>query len=193
FKKVIGIGHSAGSAMLNFGAIVEGPQSPFDGLILTAELITEPDSTPPSTIPPVLPAREDTPLRWGALDPDYVTTSNRTIFYPADPATFSPRMIVLDNLIKDVGSTSTGSQIPTSSLITQYTGPVAKVVGSEDQFFCAGTGRCGDVVALTALERVVWPAAKSFDVVVAEGSGHDLNLDFKADGPFNTFVHFVDQ
>ena len=50
-----------------------------------------------------------------------------------------------------------------------------------------------DVAALTAAERVFWPAAQSFELVVAQGSGHDLNLDFFAEGPFSTFVGFVDQ
>ncbi|KAJ7648385.1 Alpha/beta hydrolase family-domain-containing protein [Mycena polygramma] len=190
FKKVIGIGHSAGSAMLTFGAIVEGAQSPFDGLVLTGLLINEPGS-PPAL--PLTPARDDTPLRWSALDPAYVTTSNRSLFYPADPNSFSPRMRVFDNFTKDVGPMATLLQGATSSLPAQFAGPVAKVVGSEDQLFCAGTGRCGDVAALTAAERAVWPAAKSFDVVVAPGSGHDLNLDFMADGPFGTFVGFVEQ
>jgi alpha-beta hydrolase superfamily lysophospholipase len=38
FKKVIGIGHSAGSVLLNFDALAEGPQSPFDGLIMKGTL-----------------------------------------------------------------------------------------------------------------------------------------------------------
>ncbi|KAJ7648380.1 hypothetical protein DFH06DRAFT_997409 [Mycena polygramma] len=189
FVKIIGVGHSAGSAMLAFGAIVEGAQSPFDGLILSGLLIIEPGSIP---APPGLgSARDDTPARWGTLDPGYVTTSNRTLYYPANPRSFSPRMMVFDNFTKDVGSMSVLLQAPTSSLTTQYTGPVVKVMGSADQQFC-GTGRCEDVGALTATERAVWPAAKSFDIVVTQESGHDLNLDFMADVSFGTFVRFVD-
>ncbi|KAJ7648740.1 hypothetical protein DFH06DRAFT_1476220 [Mycena polygramma] len=174
FKKVIGIGHSAGSIMLNFGAIVEGPHSPFDGLILTGELIVKPgDKQTMLGLPD--PARDDTPLRWGTLDPALLTSHD------------------FDDFTKDVGAISIGFQQPTTSLTTQFPGPVAKVVGSEDQLFCAGNIRCVDVAALTAAERVVWPAAKSFEVVVAQGSGHDLNLDFMARGPFNTLVDFVNQ
>ncbi|KAJ6476839.1 hypothetical protein C8R45DRAFT_873181, partial [Mycena sanguinolenta] len=190
FRKVIGIGHSAGSIMLNFGAIVEGAQSPFDGFILTGELIIEPGAQVPGT---QVPARDDTPLRWGDLDPDYVTFANRSMFYPPDPTSFSPRMLIFDNFTKDVGSLATGLQAGANSLMTHYTGPVAKVIGSEDQLYCVGSGRCVDVAALTAAEHVLWPKAQSFDVVVAQGSGHDLNLDFFAEGPFNTFVHFVEQ
>ncbi|KAJ7877771.1 Alpha/beta hydrolase family-domain-containing protein [Mycena leptocephala] len=193
FKKVIGIGHSAGSALLNVDAIVEGPRSPFDGLILTASLVVEPGEMPPvSTIPS---ARHVDPVRWGALDPAYITTtpSNRSIFYPADTTAFSPRMFIFDYFTKDVGSMSSFLQIAIMSLTTRYTGPVAKVVGSEDQLFCLGTGRCVDVTALTAAERILWPDARSFEVVVAEGGGHALNLDFFAQGPFNTLVNFVNQ
>jgi pimeloyl-ACP methyl ester carboxylesterase len=191
FKKIIGIGHSVGSGLLHFGAIVEGARSLFDGLILTGWLIPDPGAQPP--LSSIASARDDDPLRWGALDPAYITRDDRTLFYPTNPTAFSPRMLIFDGLTKDVGSVSTFLQAPTSSLMTRYTGHVVKVVGSEDQLFCAGTGRCVDVAALTASERVLWPAAQSFEIVVAQGSGHDLNLDFFAEGPFNTFVDFVHQ
>ncbi|KAJ7494936.1 hypothetical protein FB451DRAFT_1076754 [Mycena latifolia] len=186
FKKIIGIGHSAGSVLLNFGAIFEGARFPFDGLILTAGLIVQP--TTMSGIPSMFTsARDDTPLRWGTLDPNYITTSNRSIFYPANPTSFSPRMLIFDTLTRDVGSLASLLQLGSNSLTAHYTGPVAKVVGSEDQALCA------DVVALNAVESVLWPEAKSFEVVVAQGSGHDMNLDFFAAGAFNIFVDFMEQ
>ncbi|KAJ6589729.1 Alpha/beta hydrolase family-domain-containing protein [Mycena capillaripes] len=190
FKKVIAIGHSAGSAALTYGATAEGAQSPFDGFILTGNLNVQPGTLP--ALPGVMSARDDTPLRWGALDPNYITTSNRSLFYPTDPTSFSPRMVLFDTFTKDVGPLSSQLQGGVISLPAQYTGPVAKVVGSEDQGFCA-SGNCVDVTALTAAEHLLWPDARSFEVVVAQGSGHDLNLDFFAKGPFNTFVHFVEQ
>ncbi|KAJ7883147.1 hypothetical protein B0H14DRAFT_2499393 [Mycena olivaceomarginata] len=189
FKKVIGVSHSAGSVLLNYDAIAEGPQSPFDGLILTGMLIVEPNSLPPL---PTISAADEDPLRWGGLDPNYLTTTSRNIFYPADPNTFSPRMLKYDNFTKDVGPISTLLQIPITTLPSQYTGPVAKVVGSADQLLCTGN-RCADVAALNAAEKVLWPDAKSFEVVVAEESGHDLKLDFFAQGPFNTCVSLVQQ
>ncbi|KAJ7825022.1 hypothetical protein B0H14DRAFT_2596808 [Mycena olivaceomarginata] len=108
------------------------------------------------------------------------------------PPPSPPRMLRFDNFTKDVGSIASLLQGPISTLTTQYTGPVAKVVGSEDQLLCPGT-RCEDVAALNAVEKVLWPDAKSFEVLVAQGSGHDLNLDFLAEGPFNTFVRLVEQ
>ncbi|KAJ7648348.1 hypothetical protein DFH06DRAFT_1332586 [Mycena polygramma] len=49
------------------------------------------------------------------------------------------------------------------------------------------------LAALTAKEQVVWPKAQSFEVVVEQGSGHDMNLDFLADNPFSTFVALVER
>ncbi|KAJ7871266.1 hypothetical protein B0H13DRAFT_1634411 [Mycena leptocephala] len=178
FKKIIGIGHAGGSFMLNFDAIVEGARSPFDGLILTSALIVEPGTGPPLSL--LSSARDADPLRWGNLDPAYVIATNRTLLYPSDPTAFSPHMVIFDNFTKDVGSVSTADQVALTSLTTRYTGPVVKVVGSEDQLFCTGTRRCVDVAALTAAERVLWPAVQSFEVVVAQGSGHDMNLVFCA-------------
>ncbi|KAJ6527678.1 hypothetical protein B0H19DRAFT_1083775 [Mycena capillaripes] len=152
-------------------AILESAQYPFDGLILTSSLNVD-----LSTLAPLLgatSAQDDTPLRWDALDPNYITTSNRSIFYPTNPTAFSPHMVIFDNFTKDVESVST-------------------VVGSDDRFFGAG-GRCIDVAALTAAEHMLWPEAQSFEVVVAQGSGHDMNLDFFAKGPFSTFVGLVNQ
>ncbi|KAJ7113233.1 hypothetical protein C8R43DRAFT_132304 [Mycena crocata] len=188
FKKIIGIGHSAGSTVLNFDAIVEGTQSPFDGLILTAALTVDIDLA----LPVLTPGRDAEPLRWGSLDPGYLTATDRSGFYPLDNSTFSPRMVVLDGFTKDLGTVGIFGQVAATSSKTKYSGPVAKVVGSEGQVFCAD-GRCGDVPALTAAERTLWPDARSFEVVVEQGSGHDLNLDFFAKGPFNTFVRLVKQ
>ncbi|KAJ7097170.1 Alpha/Beta hydrolase protein [Mycena belliarum] len=191
FKKVIGVGHSAGCGMLIFDAVVEGEQSPFDGLVLTGAL-----TVAPGTLPPVgsISARDADPQRWGDLDPGYFTAPDRSGFYPPDPASFSPRMLAFDGFTKDLGTIGTYVQASTSSLTKQYTGPVAMIVGAADQMYCAGTGRCDDVANLTAIERTTWPAVQSFEVVVSPGSGgHSLNLDFFAGGAFKTIVHFVNK
>ncbi|KAJ7290672.1 hypothetical protein C8J57DRAFT_342855 [Mycena rebaudengoi] len=188
FKKIIGIGHSAGSSLLNFGAIVDGTRSPFDGLILTGSVIF--DHGPPS-LSSFPSARDADPLRWGTLDPAYLTTSNdRTIFYPADPTAFSLRMLLFNAFTKDIVSVSMILQVATTSVpVLEYKGPVAKVIGSEDQISCQ-SGRCMDVSELTAAEHVAWPAAQSFELVVSQGSSHDINLDFFALGVFNTVFTF---
>ncbi|KAJ7797898.1 hypothetical protein B0H14DRAFT_2909088, partial [Mycena olivaceomarginata] len=182
FQKIIGIGHSLGSALFNFGAIVDGVQSPFDAIVLTASLVFGPNDPPPGSGTSAAPiaARDADPLRWGALDPAYATINNRTPFYPPDPTAYSPRMLLFDGFTKDVLPLSIAVQVASSSIpAANYTGAVAKVVGAEDQVLCAAD-RCVDVEALTAAEQVVWPAAKSFEVLVLQGSGHDLNLDFRA-------------
>ncbi|KAJ7826723.1 hypothetical protein B0H13DRAFT_2360469 [Mycena leptocephala] len=189
FQQIIGVGHSLGSALFNFGAIVDGAQSPLDGLVLTSSLIFGPDDSPPGS--GTVPARDADPIRWGGLDPAYVTINDRTPFYPADPTTFSPRMVLFDAFTKDLGPSSMGVQVASSSIpAANYTGAVAKVVGAEDQVLCAAN-RCIDVEALTAAERVVWPAARSFEVIVSQGSGHDMNLDFEAGAAFDIIFNLV--
>ncbi|KAJ7114509.1 hypothetical protein C8R44DRAFT_929344, partial [Mycena epipterygia] len=193
FQKIIGMGHSLGSGLFDFSAIVDGVQSPFDALVLTSFLIFGPNDPPPGsgTLAVHIAARDADPLRWGALDPAYVTIDDRTPFYPADPTAYSPRMLLFDGFTKDVGSLSLGVQIASSSIpAANYTGAVAVVVGAEDQVLCAAD-RCVDVEALTAAEQVVWPAAKSFELLVLQGSGHDLNLDFGAGAAFETIFGLV--
>ncbi|KAJ6525407.1 hypothetical protein B0H19DRAFT_1243816 [Mycena capillaripes] len=137
FKKIIGIGHSAGSIMLTFGAILESAKYPFDGLILTSSLNTD-----LSTLAPLLgatSARDDTPSG-------------------------------------GVPSTPIISQRATAAYSTPPTRPHFRPAWSYS------------TLALTAAERMLWPEAQNFEIVVAQGSGHDMNLDFFAKGPFNTFV-----
>ncbi|KAJ6555635.1 hypothetical protein DFH09DRAFT_1165010 [Mycena vulgaris] len=190
FTKIIGIGHSAGSGLFNFGAIVDGVHSPFAGLILTGLIsLTEPPSFPN----PPTSARDVDPIRWGTLDPAYITTDDRAFFYPSDTTAFSPRMLAFDAFTKDVGTVYFFTPVPAVSIPAAYfTGRVAKVVGSEDQLVCTAN-RCTDVAALTAEEGVLWPAAASFELVVSQGSGHDLNLDFLAQGVFRTLVGLVER
>ncbi|KAF8173149.1 hypothetical protein K438DRAFT_1455282, partial [Mycena galopus ATCC 62051] len=193
FQKIIGIGHSLGSALFDFSAIVDGVQSPFDALVLTSVLTSGPNDPPPWSGTSAVPtaARDADPLRWGALDPAYVTIDNRTTFYAADPTAFSPRMLLFDGFTKDVGPLNMPAQLGSSSIpAVNYTGAVAKVVGAEDQILCTAD-RCVDVEALTAAEQVVWPAAKSFEVLVVPGSGHDLNLGFQAGAACETIFGLV--
>jgi len=183
------VGHSLGSALLNFGAIIEGEKSPFDSLLLTGYLNT----TLVAPSDSVSPAREVDPAQWGTLDPAYITAVNRTFFYPLNNSSYSPRMLALDELTKDLGSISTSRQVPAGSFpVPGYRGNVVKLVGAQDQFWCTG-GRCSDTQALRDSGRVLWPDAKSFDVVVTEGSGHDLNLDFFATRAFENFFSIVER
>ncbi|KAJ7597687.1 hypothetical protein C8J56DRAFT_326191 [Mycena floridula] len=191
FDKIIGVGHSLGSGLLNFGALAEGGNFPFDGLILTGYLNSSIAVSPTGIL---FPATDIDPLRWNGLDVGYSTTnSSRNLFYPSDLNSFSPRMLLLDDLTKDLGTISTFVQLPAASFpVLGFEGDVVKIVGSEDGFWCSG-GRCSDVAALRASESVLWPAAKSFDIAVSNGSGHDLNLDFFAMNAFHIFFSFVEK
>ncbi|KAJ7866788.1 hypothetical protein B0H14DRAFT_3592282 [Mycena olivaceomarginata] len=110
---------------------------------------------------------DDTLLRWGTLDSNYITTSNHSMFYPANIASFSPCMLLFDTITKDVDSLTSLLQLVSNSLTVHYTGDVVKVVGSEDQALCADE-QCADVTVLNSVESVLWPEAKSLEVVEAD-------------------------
>ncbi|KAJ7597684.1 hypothetical protein C8J56DRAFT_326176 [Mycena floridula] len=194
FSKIIGVGHSLGSMLLSFGAIVEGVQFPFDSLVLTGYLSVPALILPPGTPDLALPASLVDPLRWSGLDPNYLASNiTRSIFYPPNPNSFSPRMLLLDELTKDVGTIFNFVQVPAAGMPAEhYKGNVAKVIGSEDNFFCLNE-TCSDVKAVNNSQSIFWPAANSFDLAVMNGGGHDLNLDFFAADAFNTFISFVEQ
>ncbi|KAJ7884605.1 hypothetical protein B0H14DRAFT_3742212 [Mycena olivaceomarginata] len=159
FRTIIGIGHSTGSGLLTFTAIVDGARSPFAAFILTSALSDSgaAPAAPSSLIPS---ARDDTPLRWSALDPGYITAPNRSIFYPRRLRR------LFDAFTRDVGSVGMLAQTGVVSIAAQhYAGRVAKVLGAADQFICADE-RCEDVAALSAAEGVLWPAAESFELVL---------------------------
>ncbi|KAJ7300585.1 Alpha/beta hydrolase fold-1 [Mycena albidolilacea] len=192
FRTIIGVGHSSGSGLLTFAAIVDGARSPFAAFILTSAL-TDAGAAPTASSPLIPSARDDIPLRWGGLDPGYITVPNRSIFYPPDSSAFSPRMQLFDAFTRDVGTVAMLAQTGVVSLVARnYAGRVAKVLGAADQFICVDD-QCEDVAALSAAEGMLWPAAKSFELVVLQNSGHDLNLDFFAPAAFRTLVGFVEK
>jgi hypothetical protein len=102
-------------------------------------------------------------------------------------------MQLFDAFTRDVGTVAMLAQTGVVSLVARnYAGRVAKALGAADQFICAND-RCEDVAALSAAEGMLWPAAKSFELVVLQNSGHDLNLDFFAPAAFRTLVGFVEK
>jgi len=181
YEKVVGIGHSLGSITLDQGAISDGAHSPFDGLILTGSI--HPPSYQNNVSAP--PAREVNPGRWGDLDPGYVTTPNiseRSKFYGPDNGTsFSPTVLQLDELTKDVGSTWSVLQLKSTFVPAfGFRGPVAEIVGSEDQAFCLPSGGPCDQAKLQVSEAAFYPDSKNFTMIVIDGFGHDLNYQFGA-------------
>ncbi|EIN10226.1 hypothetical protein PUNSTDRAFT_43208 [Punctularia strigosozonata HHB-11173 SS5] len=196
FPKVIAIGHSLGAVTFNWAAIALGARAPFDAFIATAH-IHDPGFLVGIDVP-LLPANEVDPLRWGALDSGYITTPNisaRASFYSPDNSTFSPQVLAIDELTKDVGSSAIS--VGLSAIYepaTGYTGPVAVIVGEKDQVHCDSAANnfvpC-NATGVLALEQPFYPDSKNVTAFVIEDTGHDLDFHFSANETFDLSVELV--
>lgn len=194
FKKVVAIGHSQGSVVFNYAAVSQGSKTPFDALILTGHL-HDPGFLE-STKLGKQAARDGDPARWADLDPGYISSPNRTQYYPPDNSSFSADVLLLDELTKDVSTIYYTDQAAAVYVPAQgFTGPVVQLVGSEDQVHCLNDGDgfvpC-DAMAMQSSEAQYWPDSKNFTVIVREGQGHDVNLDFGAAETFSLLTSLVD-
>ncbi|KAF8587749.1 hypothetical protein K439DRAFT_1630361 [Ramaria rubella] len=182
YDKVIGFGHSLGSATLNYAAIGDGENSPFDALVLTGS-IHDPEFI---INPPVaaVPASQVDPARFPNLDPGYITTPNisaRMIFYGPTLASFSLDVFNLDELTKDAGSHWLTLQIRAIyTPAARFKAPVVELVGSFDKVHCLPNGAPCDQTKLQTSEAIFFPDSKNFSMIVIDGFGHDLNLEFAA-------------
>ncbi|KAI0791412.1 hypothetical protein C8Q75DRAFT_792593 [Abortiporus biennis] len=191
FNKVIGIAHSQGSVIYNFLAINQPTTSGFDGLILTGHIhdigfLATTNETKPL-------ARDVDPVRWGNLDPGYISSPNRSGFYAPDLSTFSQSVFMLDTLTLDVSVIWATREIPSVYVPAKgFKGPVVEMVGSMDQLHCLNLEDnevpCNDdEVGLKKMEQGLWPDSRNFTLIVRNGSGHDLNLDFGAGETFRIY------
>ncbi|KAF8518277.1 hypothetical protein BU17DRAFT_48833 [Hysterangium stoloniferum] len=190
YKKVIGIGHSLGSVILNYAAVAEGGSSPFDGLMLTG-ITNEP-------IAPTTPASDVDPGRFSGLDPGYITSPDinfRTFFY-GDTESYSPKVLQMDELTKDTGSRWMLPQI--SAVYAPANGfkaPVLMIIGEFDKALCLPYGGPCTQEKLQAEEPSYFPDSENFAVTVVPNGSHSLNLEFTASLVFETmataFENFV--
>lgn len=190
FKKIVSVGHSLGSGILDFIAITRGDDIPFDAYVVTGLFR---NTVPPGDIPlPIVPARVVDPARWGNLDPAYLATpvGIRSAFYSRDNTTYSPRVLALDELTKDAGSEYLVFQGGANYFPAHnFTKPVFCMVGSMDQINC-GKSSCNETAVRTT-EQPYWPKVRNFSVFVSPEAGHDLNLDFFAGRAYQKIFDFV--
>ncbi|EIN10217.1 hypothetical protein PUNSTDRAFT_43200 [Punctularia strigosozonata HHB-11173 SS5] len=199
FSKVVAFGHSLGAVTLNWVAIALGSRTPFDAFVPTGH-IHDPGFI---VIDPVqhVPAREVDPARWGNLDPGYITTPNisaRATFYSTDTTTFSSQVLMIDELTKDLGSSAMAPALEGAVYVpaTGFTGPVAIVVGEDDQVHCVSPGNdflpC-NITSVLAQERPFYSDSKNVTAFVVPKTGHDLDLQFTTNETFQLFTDLVNE
>ncbi|GJJ05893.1 hypothetical protein Clacol_000080 [Clathrus columnatus] len=181
FQKVIGFGHSIGSATMNYAAIRDGASSPYDGLVLTGYIHDLSYIEHPQPVSSI--ANQEDPGRFGNLDSGYITTngSERSIYYGPTNNSFSPVIFQLDVLTLDVGSVWLVKQTPFTYVpAVGYRGPVAEMVGQFDLLHCIPDGGPCVQSVIQKPEPAFFPQSPNVTTIVIPGTGHSLNAEFTA-------------
>ncbi|KZV89927.1 alpha/beta-hydrolase [Exidia glandulosa HHB12029] len=186
FKRVVGLGHSAGSNILN-DLIVTHPES-VDGVILTgyAHVI----SVPMAPYPGWLPAREVIPERFGHLPDGYVTTSEKTtrsaVMY-GPRGTYDPAVLEFDELHKDLATTGEFATVGLASVgAPEFRGDVFLVNGAHEVVWCV-VPSCDDLTP----ELRFYPRARTSETAIIPDAGHDLTLHLNARTFYNTVTDWL--
>lgn len=183
FSKVVALGHSVGSSVLNYELIIDGDQSPFTGAIHTGSVHDKAFITTPFPINLTVPANQ-VEAQWADLDPGYVVTPSiaaRLFFYSPNPDDFSNELFDIDEATKSPGPGFVSKQIKNIYQPSNYSGNVAVVVGALDRTHCLNNNNqpC-TVQSLQQSEPQFFPRAKSLSLHTIENSGHDINYHFAA-------------
>lgn len=138
FPKVVAMGHSVGSNVLDYELIVDGDKSPFIGAVLTGDIHDRAFLDTPFPMALTVPA-DQVEAQWADLDPGYVTTANisdRMFFYSPNPNDFNPNLFDIDEDTKSTGGSFMSKQIQNTYQATNYSGSVAIIVGALDRTHC---------------------------------------------------------
>ncbi|EPE09769.1 alpha beta-hydrolase [Ophiostoma piceae UAMH 11346] len=190
FDKLVYIGHSLGSAIGT--AVATSYPDSYDAVVLTG--FSKEVSGVLIPFGKVVPASTFAP-RFANLSTGYVVTSSedgRAEFMYGAIGTYDPAIIKLDYNQQGVAALGELATI-TSSVASNYTGPVAVVTGQQDVAFCYANatvlGDCGQGnTSLPAQVQSLFPNASTFDYYIPTEAGHDLNYHYDAHATF-TYVH----
>lgn len=185
FKKVIGVGHSLGAAILT----IEGsyPDAGVDGLILA-------DYTHVGNVPFIVqigtmrwPAASDPKFANADLPVGYVTSLPGTRGFQFFNQDFASKNVIAKD--EELKTTATSGETATVSVARDpiYSNaikvPVLFVVGQKDQLDCdenvVGLS-CKDAATIENREAPFFTNAESFEAFVLRFSGHSTNLHYDA-------------
>jgi hypothetical protein len=199
FSTVVGIGHSFGTAILQYEAgTVTDPVGVPDFLVLEDLLMT---SYVPAAIAlnaSFYPATSDPAFAGSGLPAGYITTMPGTrgsnFYYPAGT---DAGMAALDESLKKTGTTGETSTLYTARTPTithAITVPVLISEGEYDVLHCneAAGLSCATPAAILAREAANFQARACLKTWVVQDSGHATNLHIKALEMYNTVHMWLD-
>lgn len=190
FEKVIIVGHSIGSYILNY-LIINEPEVA-DGVVLTgyARLFSQQAISTQQ----FASASSIFPQRFPGLDPGYLTIVSaenmRTSFFSAD-GTFDPIMPTINWGREDVQATGevqslntlANSSFQTASTPQSFRAPIAIVLGENDEPVC--NSDCGEGQNNFAVLSIpFFPGSRAAEAIVIQNTGHFLNLHYSAQETF---------
>ncbi|GJJ09345.1 hypothetical protein Clacol_003567 [Clathrus columnatus] len=138
FSKMACMCHSVGCNVINYELIIDGDNSPCDGVILTGDRHDSAFINVPFPIALTIPANQVSP-EWANLDPGYVVTANitdRKFFYSPNKEDYDIRLFTIDEATKTPGPSFISKQIKNTYQSTSYSRPVAIIVGALDRTHC---------------------------------------------------------
>ncbi|KAL8907501.1 MAG: hypothetical protein Q9207_001368 [Kuettlingeria erythrocarpa] len=191
FKKVVGVGHSAGSTVTQ-GVTTKYPKD-FDAIILTGT------STSPAYVTTALAsfdltiANLDASGKFDGLPNGYLVQPNQqSIQFPYFRfPNFDPRVLAIE--VANKQTQTFGELLTLGSIVApspQFTGPVDVVLGENDLVFCGGDcTKPQDQSALVA--PVFYPAASRSEHYIVPGAGHSIFAHYSAGKAFAQMLDFL--
>ncbi|KAH7099173.1 hypothetical protein BKA62DRAFT_621740 [Auriculariales sp. MPI-PUGE-AT-0066] len=176
FDKVIYVGHSMGSLVLN-GVMASEPepnegngQGLVDFAVLTGYAHL-PIHTPTIAGGDIQIARDTLPARFAGLDEGYTVISNRSLFYGRE-GSYEQALLELDVATQDVVSVGDAFTLAVGVVdALNFRGHVLAINGEYDTGNCEGD-RCSSLFE----EITNYPVAASFEAYVIPNTGHSLNM-----------------
>lgn len=191
FKKVIGIGHSLGSAITS--GLTAAVPTDLDAAILTGYSLSSTGLPTFFAAQDFTIANQSDPTRFSHLNSGYLVANNiigtqfaffRSPNFPAANlaiAQASAQTLTIGELF---------STIEPPKPAANYTGAVQVVTGANDQPFCDGDCLSGGQDALLAVKKL-YPKASAFGTFMPNGTGHAVNLHYAAHESYEQIMAFL--
>lgn len=192
FSKLIGVGHSFGSAV-TYSVAREFP-SDFDALVLTGYSTNMTNDDQFTSSNAILSAPRSFPDRFGHLPAGYLVPTSKYgvqyafFYYP----NFAPD--VFERAYATVETQSLGEQFSGQffgGVATNYTGPVYIVDGEHDISFCDGDCNYPFNIPDASLKQAFPNAGNGSGSFILPNSGHGINLHLNANDAFDAIQKWI--
>ncbi|KAH8800291.1 Alpha/Beta hydrolase protein [Xylogone sp. PMI_703] len=198
FKKVILVGHSIASVIINY--LINNEPDVADAVVLTGyvHVFTKLATSGQQ----FASAASIFPRRFPGLDAGYqsiVSAENMRVSFFSDDGSFDPVIPTLNWQREDVQGTgevqSLGSLLGSSfatDTAENFRAPIAIVIGEFDEPLCNSNCHEGNS-NLAVMSKSYYPHSRAFEPIVIPGTGHFLNLHYTAKQTFSRVHNWLEK